>query len=164
MKADLGTLFEEEIGPLFSQQGNSKAQHNIGMRELHTSAVRSSIENASDNKVLGHAAPEINISEKSLPRETRVSLAQLRSGYSSKLFSFLHDLWPNRYDSDLCPKCRASRHDTAHLFACPMDPTHLTPLDLWKNPVEVATFLGLRTRDGDQEDDPGGDGRQGDPG
>ena len=164
MKADLGTLFEEEIGPLFSQQGNSKAQHNIGMRELHTSAVRSSIENASDNKVLGHAAPEINVSEKSLPRETRVSLAQLRSGYSSKLFSYLHDLWPNRYDSDLCPKCRASRHDTAHLFACPMDPTHLTPLDLWKNPVEVATFLGLRTRDGDQEDDPGGDGRQGDPG
>ena len=99
-------------------------------------------------------------SEKSLPRSTRVTLCQLRSGYSSKLRVTMYSMYPDSYDP-LCPKCQGSPHDTQHLFQCPNDPTTLNVTLLWDNPVAAATFLGLPTK---EDEEPNGDGRQDDPG
>ena len=158
MKPSLATEYENSIAHLFTENGNSTAQHKIGLNTLHTEAVAASIAEAPQNKVLLRAAPEINAEEKNLPRSTRVTLAQLRSNYSTKLMSTLHCFNPDIYDPQ-CPKCGNLPHDTNHLFNCPTDPTTLTALDLWSNPVAAATFLGL----GITADEPG-DGRQVDPG
>ena len=157
MKPSLATKYEDSISHLFTDNVNSSAQHKIGLNTLHTEAVAASIAQAPPNKVILRAAPEVNAEEKKLPRSSRVTLAQLRSNYSTKLMSTLHCFNPDTYNPE-CPKCGDEPHDTNHLFNCPVDPTTLTTLDLWSNPVAAATFLGLGTAD-----EPG-DGRQGDPG
>ena len=161
MKTDLGHLFEDEILHLFTDDGNDATRHKMGINSIHSSEVSKAIENLPPNKVLGRAAPEVHKDEKLLPRATRVALTQLRSGYSSKLNSYLHGCWPTQYDEH-CPKCLQTPHDTNHLFSCPSDPTDLRTIALWENPVAAAAFLGLRTSHDDPEDDD--DGRQGDPG
>ena len=99
------------------------------------------------NKVLGHPAPDINPQEKTLPREARTTLAQLRSGYSTTLKSYI-----NRIEDgvdDTCPDCNMPGHTTTHLFDCAARPTTLTTAHLWEDPVEAAHFLGL-TKGGDR--------------
>ena len=162
MKQSLSTLYEEEISHLYTSGGNSSAQHKLGIRSIHSNTVEKCISDLNPNKVLGHAAPEIDNSEKTLPRSTRTRLAQLRSGYSSGLNQYLHRIHPQRYSPE-CPKCMLMPHDTRHLFNCSKNPTQLDVTSLWKSPIEAATFLDLDTKDnhGDVDDD---DGRQGDPG
>ena len=105
------------------------------------------------NKVLGTRAPPINQSEKSLPRKTRTTLSQLRSGYSSSLNSFLSRINPLEYE-DTCPKCGQGPHDTPHLFNCLANPTASNPRILWEDPPAAAEFLGLETgRDAGPIDD-----------
>ena len=89
----------------------------------------------------------IDVSEKNLPRPTRSTLSQIRSGYSSYLNSYLHRINPTKYQEN-CPKCNSSIHNSQHLFNCPANPTDLTVTSLWENPVEAATFLGLETKNG----------------
>ena len=55
------------------------------LKHLHTKSVKMIITN---NKILNTVPPEINNSEKTLPRKTRSTLAQLRSGYSKYLNSY----------------------------------------------------------------------------
>ena len=92
--------------------------------------------------------PKINKEEEKLPRKTRCTLAQLRSGYSITLNSYKNRLDP--LVPEECPECRMGPHNVAHLFACPNKPTSLVPECLWYSPVEAAGFLGLEV--GKEED------------
>ena len=74
-----------------------------------------------------------------VPRATRSTLAQLRSGHCARLSTYLHRL--GRADSDLCPECRSAPHTTSHLFVCPSHPTSLSVTDLWTKPWDAAVFL-----------------------
>ncbi|KAI5718737.1 hypothetical protein M8J77_026043 [Diaphorina citri] len=84
-----------------------------------------------------------SLAEKQLPRETRAKLAQLRSGFSKLLNSYLSRVDPVVRDE--CPLCQESPHNTSHLFNCSENPTNLTPVDLWNSPIKVAEFLNLPT-------------------
>ena len=107
---------------------------------LH-SKFSKSISKMRNNKVLNAPPPPISESEKKLPRSTRVKLAELRSGYSKLLNSYMSRIDPEV--RDVCPDCQESLHDTKHLFECKKKPTHLTIDSLWLMSVEAASFLGL---------------------
>ena len=128
-------------------QKSAAEQVKLHTKSIHTSCVKQTLNSLSPNKVTKTKPPEINSEEKLLPRTTRSTLAQLRSGYSSSLNSFLSRCFPSKY-SNTCPNCGQSPHDTAHLFKCPSKPTHLTLESLWDSPKDVATFLGLDAGDG----------------
>ena len=161
MKHSLSTLFEDDISHLFSPEGNSPAQHKTGLISIHSNTVEECLAKAEPSKVLGYAAPEVDKSEKALPRSTRSRLSQIRSGYSPHLNQYLNRINPTRYNPE-CPKCSMAPHDSRHLFNCPLNPTDLDITSLWNYPVEAAKFLQLETNDGVADDED--DGRQGDPG
>ncbi len=127
------------------------------LKDVHTSCVKEQLSNMAKNKVLNATPPKISDSEKVLPRATRSTLAQLRSGYSNYLNSYKARLSQNQAVpvTDLCPLCNEESHTTKHLFSCPSNPTALTVRDLWSKPLEVARFLNLVKTD----DDPGWEGR-----
>ena len=133
----------------------TKEEYKRENRKIHSETVRTVINNYPANKVLNSKPPEINQSEKELPRDTRTTLAQLRSSYSPFLKTYLHRI--NRSDSDLCPHCQRNAHTTNHLFECPSNPTNLRPNDLWTNPKLVAEFLNLPVNQATPDDvmDPG---------
>ena len=112
-----------------------------GIKTIHTRTVSTVIQALCPNKVLGVPSPPISDLERTLPRETRTTLSQLRSGYSTFLRSYAARINPNV--DPCCPVCLREEHTTAHLFLC--RPTNLTPRDLWDNPVQVAEFLSLPT-------------------
>ena len=97
-----------------------------------------------NNKVLNSRPPEIHKSECKLPRSTRSTLAQLRSGYSVYLNSYKARIDPNA--SDKCPNCD-NCHTTDHLFNCQNNPTNLSVRSLWNKPLDAARFLNLATDD-----------------
>lgn len=112
-------------------------------KEIHTRVVETTLSAYQSNRVLGAKPPEVSPVEQKLPRSTRTVLAQLRSGWSKHL-----NIYMNRIDPTIdnkCPECGGSPHDTSHLFTCPANPTPLTALDLWLNPIQVASFLKLPT-------------------
>ena len=92
------------------------------LKHIHTKSVKEII---TTNKILNTVPPEINKSEKTLPRKTRTTLAQLRSGYSNYLNSYKHRINPEIEDK--CPHCQGP-HTTLHLFECPNNPTTLVVL------------------------------------
>ena len=143
MKETLVTRFKEDVSRHVLTNGNNEAQHKIGIRAIHTDAVRDVLLKAQPSKVLHTQPPEIHKDEKLLPRGTRCKLAQLRSGYSNLLNTYKHRLDPN-HTAD-CPQCETHPHTTEHLFSCRANPTDLTPLSLWAQPRAAATFLGLET-------------------
>ena len=146
MKENLQSRFLNDISPLTDEDRCvDEASYKAGLKLIHTDCVGKTIENLEDNKVLHAPAPEIHPSETLLPRKTRTTLAQLRSGYSTVLNSFLNRINPALYPTDSCPKCGQSPHTTAHLFNCPADPTDTTIQDLWDDPLAAASFLGLPT-------------------
>jgi hypothetical protein len=110
------------------------------LKDVHTSCVKEQLSNMAKNKVLNATPPKISDSEKVLPRATRSTLAQLRSGYSNYLNSYKARLSQNQAVpvTDLCPLCNAESHTTKHLFSCPSNPTTLTVRDLWSKPLEAA--------------------------
>ena len=111
------------------------------LKKIHTETVQECISTYAPNKALQSRPPEINKDETNLPRNVRVELARLRSGYSRKLNSYLHKI--DEQTVDECPSCAATPHDVKHIFNCPDNPTDLTVRDLWSNPRAVATFLSL---------------------
>ena len=129
---------------------HDETNHKSLLKRIHTESVSATIALESPNPILGHKPPEIDKSERDLPRITRSTLSQLRSGYSSKLNSYLARIRDDVQNS--CPDCNAHPHTTEHLFDCPAKPTELTTRDLWTNPKEAAQFLGL---DGQENDDNG---------
>ena len=129
----------------------TKEEYKRNNKKIHSDSVAATIRSYPPNKVLNSKPPELNIEEKQLPRTTRTTLAQLRSGYSPYLNSYLHRI--NRSDTDQCPKCNRAAHTTNHLFECTENPTQLQPSDLWTNPRQVAEFLELPIPEATNEDD-----------
>lgn len=131
------------------QRDNLKSKY----KAIHTSEVRNIISKYPSNKVLERNPPEVNEEESSLSRATRSLLSQLRSGYSRLLNSYLHRI--GETPDDKCPKCKIHSHTTSHLFNCPQNPTTLTVLSLWTQPIMAANFLNIdtgTTRDSTTED------------
>ena len=94
------------------------------------------------NKVLNTRPPAINVKEeREMTRTTRSTLAQLRSGYSPFLQSYLARIDDGK--SPTCTDCNQEDHTTVHIFNCPTKPTNLTPLDLWTKPKKCAEFLNI---------------------
>ena len=118
------------------------------LKTIHTYSVRNSINSMNNNKVLDSVPPEVNKTEQLLPRPTRATLSQLRSGYSNYLNSYKARINPEIEDK--CPNCDES-HTKQHLFNCRRNPTTLRPRDLWVKTQETARFLNLACN----EDDPG---------
>ena len=143
MKQTLASKFGEEIKDLTTPNMPDKV-YKAKLKHIHTTSVRNMLNSMADNKVLNCPPPPIQDSEKDLPRVTRTTLAQLRSGYSNCLNSYKARLNPNH--TDKCPRCPAT-HTTNHLFNCPENPTTLTVRDLWTAPLEAARFLNLPVND-----------------
>jgi hypothetical protein len=119
----------------------NKENINKTIQDNHTSIVQTYLHNLPPNKISQTSELTINNSEQSLPRATRVTLAQLRANKSPFLFSYKHLINPTEYPSPLCPLCKIENHDTPHLFKCPCLPTQLTPQDLWTDPEGVEGLL-----------------------
>ena len=145
MKDSLHTRFGEEIKAKTGNRRLEDQEYKRLLKDIHTTEVRKVIENQT-NHLLQDIPPEINQEEKSLPRKTRCTLAQLRSGYSPFLKTYLHSI--NASDTDLCPDCNIQPHKTHHLFDCnAIKPTTLTIRFLWTTPRATTTFLGLDIED-----------------
>lgn len=121
-----------------------------GTTNIHTHTVNNSIRSYLPNKVLDRPPPLVNIEEKHLPRNTRTTLAQLRSGWCKRLNSYLSRI--DNTITDNCPDCGATPHDVVHIFNCPRNPTRLQPIDLWNRPKDVATFLNLEISEENQDE------------
>jgi hypothetical protein len=140
MKHTLQTRFLPSISHLLEEGSLPPPDsYSTALSTLHSSVVFSYLASAAPNKVLLTPAPTVSSSEQSLPGAARSALSQLRSGYSSRLNSYLARI--GAANSPLCPECGAMDHTTHHLFRCPSQPTSLTPLDLWSNPGPTAAFL-----------------------
>ena len=131
-----------KIQKYLTQNPLSDTVYKRKLKTIHKDIVKGTISNYPANKVLSSHPPKVNTEEeKSLPRITRSTLAQLRSGYSSHLNCYLHRI--NAAETDRCPKCNIHEHTSLHLFDCPSNPTQLEVKDLWKKPKATAEFLGL---------------------
>ena len=133
--------FNKQVTELVNLE--DKKWYKRGLIRLHTRSVRSTIEEYLTNKVLSAAPPEFSTEGAHLPRGTRSTLAQLRSGYSKHLRSYFSRIKDDTPDA--CLDCGSWPHNTEHLFKCPRKPTTLDVRSLWDKPVAAATFLGLRT-------------------
>ena len=129
------------VDPLFYMPETSDLIYKEALKTIHTNSVGNAISNYEKNKVLGTAPPEVNKIEKTLNRNIRCQLAQLRSGHCKLLKSFCNKLDPEVPNE--CPDCQATPHSTEHLFNCPSNPTTLTPSSLWTAPDKAAQFLKL---------------------
>ena len=58
------------------------------INNLHVKVVSHTVDNLAPNRVLGARPPPIHLSEKSLNRESRSVLTQLRAGFCSRLNEF----------------------------------------------------------------------------
>ena len=92
MKPTLISCHQDSIEPLLT---NTKGWYKSGIKSIHTTAVRNTINGYEPNKVLQRIPPVINLDERRLPRSTRTTLAQLRSGYCSFLTSYTGRLDPS---------------------------------------------------------------------
>ncbi len=141
MKKTLKTRFGNEIKRILPRRRLTDETYKSKLKEIHTKDVAKAIKLIKPNPVLNTPAPNINKDEKNLPRKTRSTLAQLRSGYSSYLNSYLSRI--NEDFQNVCPNCNQTPHDTKHIFNCPVKPTTLTVKSLWEKPIEAAAFLEL---------------------
>lgn len=122
----------------------TEPNYKTGLKMIHDNAHRDNFENLPVNKVLNEIPPKVNFQEERLlTRSVRSTLSQLRSGYSSFLYSYLHRI--NSRPDNLCPDCKLAEHTTHHVFNCTrrLNRGNLTPIDLWYNPKMCAEFLGL---------------------
>ena len=68
--------------------GGTIANPTAACKQVHSRAVANSIVARADNSVLGSPAPDVDDAEQELPRKTRRTLAQLRSGNCLALNSY----------------------------------------------------------------------------
>ena len=142
MKETLTSKFGKEVKPL--AKNLTDENYKTKLKTIHTRSVKNMLNTYSNNKVLNTRPPEIDKSERKLPRTTRSTLAQLRSGYSTYLNSYKARIDPSL--SDKCPNCDEC-HTTDHLFNCQNNITTLNVRSLWKKPIDAARFLKLATDD-----------------
>ena len=111
---------EEEVSAKYKSGLNFKET----MKKLHTEAVKSTIENYQNNRVLQYPPPEINKEEQTLSRRSRTGLAKLRSGFCRTLNSYMSRI--DQEIQDVCTLCNKTPHNSNHLFNCASNPTTLT--------------------------------------
>ncbi|KAI5753717.1 hypothetical protein M8J77_002697 [Diaphorina citri] len=133
--------YQPNIQTLVNTPILDSSQLKASLKIFHSSTVTAAISRYKPNRVLNTHPPPVSSEEKELPREARSKLAQLRSGFSTLLNSYRSRIDPNIRDE--CPLCAGTPHDTNHLFNCLAKPTTLTPIDLWENLMQAATFLDL---------------------
>ena len=104
------------------------------MLDIHTIIVSQHFAARDNNKILHSHPPQVSSTEENLPRNTRHTLAQLRTNKSPFLLSYLHKIDASTHPSPLCPLCHIHKHTTQHLFSCPQIRTTLSALDLWRDP------------------------------
>ena len=71
-------------------------QYKALLKVIHTNKVRDTLENRKTTKFWTTLPPKIHKSEMQLPRETRRTLAQLRSNYSPYLQSYMQRIDKHR--------------------------------------------------------------------
>ena len=117
----------------------SSANYKHAKVAIHTNLVQRSIRRSHPNRVLGTKTPPVHKSEISLPRKTRSTMAQLRSGHCARLRDYQFRL--GKSPNDVCPNCDIFTQDVPHVFDCPARPTTLTTQDIWDNPRDVANYI-----------------------
>ena len=143
MKPTLISCHQDSIEPVLT---NTEGWYKIGIKSIHTTAVSNTINGYEPNKLLQRIPPVISPDERRLPRSTRTTLAQRRSGFRPLLTSYMSRLDPSVKNE--CPLCESQPHDTAHFFSCPHRPTALEATSLWENSIEAAQFLNLSPDNG----------------
>ena len=138
MKYTLQRRYSAEVES-FKDESGAIEDPKMALDTIHRRAVDESIRARGNNRVLGTPAPRINEEEQTVPRKTRRTLSQLRSGFCPSLEDYR--LRIGLSTSNLCPCCRQEEHSVQHVFECSAYPTDLQPLDLWLRPVLVAEFL-----------------------
>ena len=139
MKHTLSSKFYPTVAPFLVNDILPPANYKPVLSSLHTNAVTQTIRSFDPNVLLNSSPPEIDPSESTLPRPYRCTLSQLRSSHCSRLNSYLHSIGAS--PSSTCPSCNLAPDTTQHLFSCPNNPTNLSLIDLWTNPLDVAHFL-----------------------
>ena len=109
--------------------------------DIHSHIVSNHLSQRPPNKVLQDQTPSVSPADLLLSRETRRTLAQLRTNKSPLLVSYLFSIGDPRHPSPLCPLCLMHDHTSSHLFECKSLPTSLSSLDLCTNPDKVEPFL-----------------------
>ena len=122
--------------------------YKTSLKIIHTTAVRETTSSYRPNMVLERKPLDINVKENFLPRCTRTTLSQLRSGWCRHLRSYQDET-----TLDIGPDCGNTHHDVPHLFNCSEKPTNLTVENLWIKPEDVAIYLGLTIDKEDEDDD-----------
>ena len=131
----------DDVRQYLDEEGNlPRGSYNEVKNNIHTDIVREALNRSSAYRVLGRRPPEISNQETYLPRLSRVTLSQLRSGHCARLRDYqFYKL--KKVDDDLCLECRSASESVHHLFSCNSHPTNLTVVDLWKRPWEVICHL-----------------------
>ena len=130
----------DDVSPYLQPDGTLRpGEFSSVKNKLHTDAVKRVLADRKPNLVLGAPPPPVDSSEVRLPRLVRCALSQLRSNFCARLKDF--QLRIGKVDVDLCGSCDLFSESVEHLFNCPARPTNLSPIDLWVNPIEVASFL-----------------------
>ena len=120
------------------QQHKLHQQHRHTPRHSHTTTYFSKVNTnthllqRNHNKLIHQHAPKISHSELSLPRETRRTLAQLRTNISPIQISYLHTVDETHHTSTLC---KTHPHTTDHIY-----PSN-NILDLWMSSERVVPLL-----------------------
>ena len=138
-KRTLQSRFKDDIAPHLVNGNIPNGAFPITKKAIHTKYVSQAINAQGNHPLINRPAPEVNNTEKSLPRHYRSTLSQLRSGHCANLASYLHRV--GRTDSPTCPQCNNGDQTVPHLFTCTASQTDLTLNDLWLRPKRVATFL-----------------------
>ena len=115
----------------------TQQQISANSTQIHTSIVQTHLMQRNHNKLIHQHAPKISPSELSLPRETRRTLAQLRTNKSPILISYLHK--SQRNTPHTLPSLSPMQNTpTYHLFNC----THLYYLKQHTGPLVVSRESG----------------------
>ena len=97
----------------------TQEQITANLTQIHSSIVQTHLLQCNHNKIIQQFAPKISPSELSLPRETRRTLAQLRTNKSPILISYLHKVVENHYPSPISAKhthIPQTIYSTAHTY------------------------------------------------
>ena len=127
------------VAPLLPGGQIPRGEYRATLAKIHTKSVEEGIASLGVNRVLQAQAPQVDSSERRLPRPTRAALCQLRSGHCSRLSDYQFRI--GRVDSPECSECHQFPASSSHIFECPSHPTSLGTRDLWEKPYEVASFL-----------------------
>lgn len=107
----MGAIIQRHI-----QQSLNKRTYRLAVNAIHQ-PINSLKNSLPVNGVLGVKTPPIPDEERKLPRETRVTLALPRSGYCSRLNSYISILESNI--PNVCTGSREYLRNTNRLFTCP---------------------------------------------